>query len=204
VRAPDGRPAAAGPGLRVVAADDGGAQDAAQETSQDAAARAATGERAHRIPTPPVRRETTVRAGRDRTFEVFVRELGAWWPTNPFSRGGDRVRDVRLERRRGGLVTEHWADGTVHTWGELLAWDPPRGFTMAWRLTPEPTEVELRFLELGPALTRVEVEHRGWERLSDEQLGAACALPEGYAGGSFHRGWGMILDAFASRLAGPA
>ncbi|WP_019136968.1 SRPBCC domain-containing protein [Cellulomonas massiliensis] len=154
----------------------------------------------HRIPTPPVRRATTVRAGRDRTFDVFVRELGAWWPVTPFSRGEGRVRDVRLERRAGGLVTEHWDDGTVHAWGELLAWDPPRGFTMAWRLTPEPTEVELRFLELGPSLTRVEVEHRGWERLSDEQLGAACALPEGYAGGSFDRGWGIVLDAFARRV----
>lgn len=195
MRPPDGRPAVAGPALYVVTPPDSAAHDPARDGA---------GAPAHRIPTPPVRRETTVRAGRERTFEVFVRELGTWWPTTPFSRGGDRVRDVRLQRRAGGLVTEHWADGTVHTWGELLAWDPPRGFTMEWRLTPEPTEVELRFLELGPALTRVEVEHRGWERLSDEQLGAACALPEGYAGGSFHRGWGILLDAFASHLGGSA
>jgi hypothetical protein len=36
--------------------------------------------------------------------------------------------------------------------------------------TPAPTEVELMFTPLGPALTRVAVEHRGWEALDDAQL----------------------------------
>ena len=50
---------------------------------------------------------------------------------------------------------------------------------MTWQMTPVPTEIELRFKALGPALTRVEVEHRGWEALSDEQVAAECALPGG-------------------------
>jgi len=73
---------------------------------------------------------------------------------------------------------------------------------MSWLLTPEPTEVELRFRPLGAALTRVSVEHRGWERMTEEQLGGACALPEGYRGGSYVRGWGMILDRLVAHVDG--
>jgi hypothetical protein len=151
---------------------------------------------------PPVRQSTLVRASVELAFDVFVRELGAWWPVDPFSWGGDRVRDVVVDRRLGGSVVETWHDGTTRSWGELVAWDPPHGFTMSWLVTPEPTEVELSFRALGPALTRVAVEHRGWERMSEEQLGAACALPGGYRGGAFVRGWGMILGALVEHVDG--
>lgn len=150
------------------------------------------------LATPPVRQSTTVRASVERTFDVFVDELGAWWPVDPFSRGGSaRIRVVDVERRLGGAVREIWHDGTTHVWGELAAWDPPHGFTMSWLLTPVATEVELTFRPLGPSLTRVDVEHRGWERMSADELSAACALPEGYVGGSYHRGWGVILGELA-------
>ena len=55
------------------------------------------------------------------------------------------------------------------------------------------TEVELTFTGLGPALTRVAVEHRGWEQLTDEQLAEDCALPGGYLGGAYGEGWARIL-----------
>lgn len=152
------------------------------------------------LPAPPVHQATTVRADVDTTFDVFVREIGAWWPVEPFSTGGDRVRDLTVERRLGGSVVETWDDGTTHRWGELMAWDPPHGFTMSWLLTPEPTEVELTFRSLGAGLTRVSVEHRGWERMTEEQLGGACALPEGYRGGSYVRGWAMILARLSARI----
>src|SRR5213593_789334 len=102
---------------------------------------------------PPVRQATLVRSGIDHTFEVFVSMLGAWWPVQPFSAGQDRVRDVTLEQRVGGRVYETWRDGTVVEWGELLVWQPPHRFTMTWTVTPAPTEVELTFTALGPALT---------------------------------------------------
>jgi hypothetical protein len=142
---------------------------------------------------PPVRQSTVVRSDREHTFDVFVRTIGIWWPVNPFSAGKDRVRDVTIEPRTGGRVYETWQDGTQVTWGDLLAWDPPERFVMTWTMTPVPTEVELRFRVLGPALTQVEVEHRGWEALSDEQLAEDCALPGGYLGGSYAAGWTRIL-----------
>ncbi len=143
---------------------------------------------------PPVRQSTTVGAARDHTFGVFVDRLAEWWPLDPFSVGGSgRVARVEIDARVGGEVVEVWHDGTTHAWGTLLSWDPPGGLTMTWNITGKPTEVELRFVALGDATTRVDVEHRGWERLSPEELVAACALPGGYAGGAFDEGWATIL-----------
>jgi len=151
---------------------------------------------------PPVRQSTVVRSDREHTFDVFVRTIGIWWPVNPFSAGKDRVRDVTIEPRTGGRVYETWQDGTQVTWGELLAWDPPERFVMTWTMTPVPTEVELTFRVLGPALTQVEVEHRGWEALSDEQLAEDCALPGGYLGGSYAAGWTRILAQMVAAAEG--
>ena len=154
----------------------------------------------------PVRQSVVVRAPQRRTFDTFVRTIGAWWPVQPFSAGKDQVRAVTVERRRGGRVYETWADGTEVTWGELLAWEPPERVVMSWTMTPAPTEVELTFSALGPRLTRVAVTHRGWEALSDEQLGADCALPGGYAGGAYATGWALILGRLGAVLgiaAGP-
>jgi uncharacterized protein YndB with AHSA1/START domain len=147
---------------------------------------------------PPVRQSTLVRSDRRHTFDTFVTTIGIWWPVSPFSAGTDRVRDVTLEARAGGRVYETWDDGTEVDWGELLAWQPPERFVMTWNIFSVATEVELTFVELGPALTRVAVEHRGWERLSDEQLAADCALPGGYAGGAFYEGWARILGCLAA------
>lgn len=147
---------------------------------------------------PPVRQSTVVRSDVRHTFDAFVRTIGAWWPVPQFSAGQDRVRDVTFERRAGGRVYETWDDGTQVDWGTLRAWEPPERFVMSWTMTRIATEVELRFTALGPALTRVAVEHRGWEALTEQQLSEACALPGGYAGGAFDRGWSRILACFAA------
>lgn len=148
---------------------------------------------------PPVRQSTLVRSTRRHTFDTFVATIGAWWPVTPFSAGQDRVRDVTFERQTGGRVYETWTDGTEVDWGTLLAWEPPERFVMTWNIAAK-TEVELTFAELGPALTRVAVEHRGWERLSDEELTKDCALPGGYFGGAFDKGWADILGCFAAAM----
>lgn len=149
---------------------------------------------------PPIRQSTTVRSSREHTFDVFVSTIGQWWPLQPYSAGRERVRAVHVEPRVEGRVYEQWDDGTECDWGRLLAWEPPGRLVMTWEMTPAPTEVELTFTALGPSLTRVAVEHRGWEALTDAQLGADCARPGGYVGGAFVRGWEEILG----RLVGAA
>ena len=140
---------------------------------------------------PPIRQATLVRSDVRHTFDVFVRDIGTWWPTAPYSEGQEKVVDATFERRVGGRVFETWADGTEVTWGRVIAWEPPAMFAMTWELLPAVTEVELRFKPLGPALTRVELEHRGWEKLTAEQFAGATGVPGGY-----EAGWAHILDVF--------
>lgn len=147
---------------------------------------------------PPIRQATMVRSTREHTFDVFVATIGQWWPLQPYSAGKERVRTVEVEPRLEGRVFERWDDGTECDWGRLLAWEPPARLVMSWDMTPEPTQVELTFTALGPSLTRVAVEHRGWEALSDAQLGEDCARPGGYLGGAFVQGWTEVLDRLAA------
>ena len=154
-----------------------------------------------RLHRPPVRQSTTVAATRTHTFATFTGRLAEWWPLDPFSYGGSaRIATVTLDSRVGGGVVEHWDDGTSRPWGTLLTWNPPAGFSMTWAVTGEPTEIELSFISLQDRLTRVDLEHRGWERLTTQQVEAACALPGGYAGGAFDQGWSVILTAFKEHL----
>ncbi len=138
----------------------------------------------------PVRQAVVVPADAVRTFDVLVRDIGAWWPVAGYSLGGRRVVDVRLDGRVGGTLVEVWDDGSEHAWGEVLAWDPPRGFTTTWVVTQVPTEVELRVRPLGPGLSRVEVEHRGWQGLDDAGAGR----------GSYETGWVLVLDRLRQHL----
>ena len=149
---------------------------------------------------PPVRQATTVRSDLDHTFDTFVRTIGTWWPVQHLSIGKDRVRDVTVEPRDGGRVYETWDEGTTVDWGAVLVWDPPSRFVLSWDQTPSPTEVELTFRRIGPALTRVALEHRGWESLTDEQLAEDCAEPGGYSSGAYSRGWALVLERFAASL----
>ena len=117
--------------------------------------------------------------------------------------GGPRTGAQRHRRpRRGGRVYETWHDDTTVDWGELLVWDPPHRFTMSWTCTPAPTEVELTFSALGPSLTRVAVEHRGWEALSRGPAPRRLRRCPVATPRAFATGWARILAALAARRSG--
>jgi len=139
---------------------------------------------------PPIRRDTIVHSVVGHTFDVFVREIGTWWPMVPYSIGQEKVVAATVEPHLGGRVYETWADGSEATWGHVIAWEPPGVFGMTWELLPAVTDVELRFTALGPAVTRVELEQRGWDRLTTEELAAASTVAGGYAAG-----WARVLDS---------
>jgi hypothetical protein len=81
---------------------------------------------------PPIHKSVMVRSDRDHVFDVFVREIGQWWPTLSHSMGGADVAQVTVERHVGGRVYETWTDGRQCTWGEVLVWEPPERFAMTW------------------------------------------------------------------------
>ena len=68
----------------------------------------------------------------------------------------------------GGRIYERTPDGAEHDWGEVTVWRPPTRLAYLWHLRrdrSDATEVEIRFTANDSGGTRIEIEHRGWERL---------------------------------------
>jgi uncharacterized damage-inducible protein DinB len=91
-------------------------------------------------------------------------------------------------------------DGTECDWGRILVWEPPQRFVLAWQLNPkweyEPdmskaSEVEVSFTAEPDGSTRVDLEHRYFDRHGDgaAQLRAGVDSPEG---------WGGLLKKYAA------
>jgi len=136
-----------------------------------------------------VKRSVSVPLPVEKAFQLFTDGIGTWWPFVTHSLGGEETEDAVLEPRVGGLVYERRRDGTTEEWADVTAWDPPHRLELSWRVNPtraEPTEVEVEFVPEG-AGTRVELEHRGWERLEDG--------PEARA--NYDTGWEFVLGRYS-------
>jgi len=111
----------------------------------------------------PIRKSLVVEASRERAFRVFTEEHGAWWPLATHHIGKKPAETVVIEPRAGGRWFERATDGDTCLWGHVQVWDPPNRLVLLWQVTADyaydeafSTEVEVRFVVLGPALTRVE------------------------------------------------
>src|SRR5215212_3360179 len=86
--------------------------------------------------TVPIQKTVRVPLPVEKAFRLFTAEVGSWWPVVTHSIGGEGVEAV-FDGREGGRLYERAADGSEHDWGEVVAWDPPRAFTLDWRVGPE-------------------------------------------------------------------
>jgi uncharacterized protein YndB with AHSA1/START domain len=138
----------------------------------------------------PVRSSVTVRASRERAFRVFTERIGEWWPIAEHSIASDAMT-AAMECRAGGRIVERHPDGREANWGTILVWEPPERLVFSWNPSYEQrpeTEVEVNFTEVGDGRTRVDLEHRGWERLGGTG-------PESRRG--YDEGWPRVLERFA-------
>ena len=123
-------------------------------------------------PIEPLRLAFRVQCSPGHAFMTWTERIAAWWPADHTASGEPNLVVV-LEGRIGGRIFERTSAGAEHDWGEVLAWEPPHRLVYSWHLRrdrADATEVEIRFLADGDA-TRVEIEHRGWERLGAEGAG---------------------------------
>jgi uncharacterized protein YndB with AHSA1/START domain len=127
-------------------------------------------------------------------FEVWTARTSLWWPvTHTVSVEPDL--EVRFEPRVGGRIFERTKTGAEHDWGEIVEWEPPRRLVYRWHLRQDradATEVEIQFLRAAGSGTRVEIEHRGWDRLG----AAGQARRDGN-----YAGWGGLLPHFVAACA---
>lgn len=143
----------------------------------------------------PVRKTVAVDLDVERAFALFTEEIGTWWPVGTHSIHGERVSEVVVEGREGGRVYERTAGGEEADWGLVLVWEPPSRLVLEWRVDPSapaPTEVEVRFAADGEG-ARVELEHRGWERLGEAAAGSRA---------SYDTGWEHVLGRYAETAGG--
>ena len=73
-----------------------------------------------------------------------------------------------FEPRVGGRIFERTTGGKEIEWGEITLWDPPNRVAYLWHISADrsdATDVVIVFKQLGDSSTRVDIEHRGWERL---------------------------------------
>ncbi len=151
----------------------------------------------------PVQVSVQVQAPVSRAFEAFTSEIGAWWPKeNTFSE--DRLRAVIIEPLEGGRWYEVDQDGERFDWGRVLDFEPVERVTLTWQIThegkpePEPeraSQVDVRFEEVGPSITRVTVTHSAFERHGEV---GARVWREGMAS---EQGWSKLLGRYAQMLA---
>ena len=151
-----------------------------------------------------VRKTITVQASPERAFRVFTEEYDTWWPRSHHI-GKSPMKKAIIEGRVGGRCYSEQVDGTDCDWGSVLVWDPPRRLVIAWQIDArwqfEPdlaksSEVEVRFTAEAGGGTRVDLEHRHFERMG----AGGAGMREGVDAPG---GWGTLLEEFKTRAEQP-
>jgi uncharacterized protein YndB with AHSA1/START domain len=134
----------------------------------------------------PINKTVVVPLPVEKAFRLFTDGIGSWWPLETHSIEGGKAETAVFDVEAGRLY-ERTADGTTHDWGVVTAWDPPHRFVLDWIVNPERagTDLEVRFSPEGDG-TRVELEHRGWERRSLDERN------------DYDGGWDLVLGEFVA------
>jgi uncharacterized protein YndB with AHSA1/START domain len=148
----------------------------------------------------PVRKSVIVKATPQRAFEVFTLHIDRWWPKAK-GIGATPIKESVIEPFVGGRWHTLHEDGTDIVVGHVRVWQPGKQFVVSWEISsawkPDSraamaSEVDVRFVPEAQGSTRVELEHRDFER-----MGAA----EGEAMRSgVDKGWPGMLDLFAKEV----
>lgn len=149
----------------------------------------------------PVRKTLVVQATPERAFNVFTAGLDRWWPKS-HGLGATPIRESIIEPFVGGRWYTKSEDGAEAVVGHVLVWQPAERFVVTWEISADwksdprvafTSEVEVRFLRDTAVSTRVELEHRNFER-----MGAAAGetMRKGVDGG-----WPTLLELFAKEVA---
>jgi len=143
----------------------------------------------------PVRKSVRVNVNAERAFGIFTSGIGRWWPHDHGI--GKKPFTPIIETRLGGRWYELAEDGTQTNVGKIVAWEPPTRFVVTWDINsqwkPDTTvssEVEVKFIPDGANATRVELEHRKFERMGAE--------PGEVMRQSVDGGWPGMLERFKS------
>ena len=134
--------------------------------------------------TPPLRHSFTVECPVEHAFDTWARRTSLWWPTG-HTVSAEPGLEVVFEPRPGGRIFERTPSGREEDWGEILVWEPPARLAYIWHLRQDradATEVEISFTPESGERTRVDIEHRGWDRLGNHAEDRRERNERGWAG----------------------
>ncbi len=146
-----------------------------------------------------IRHAVTVELPPEEAFARFVDDLRHWWPSE-YTWSQSALVEIAIEARYGGKCFEIGPHEFRCDWGRILEFQPPRRLVLSWQISPrrEPvpdgrraSEVEFRFEGERKGVTRVELEHRGFERHGDGAQDYRAALAS-------DQGWPYILGRYAA------
>lgn len=143
------------------------------------------------LTTEVVRKSVIVDCTVEEAFRVFTEDALSWWPVQSHSIH-ETVSQIVFEGEVGGEVYELSTTGNKGHWATVLGWEPPHRIVLAWNVMQaeaSATEVDVRFLPEG-ARTRVELEHRGWNRLAEDAEAKRS---------SYDSGWDFVLGKYVER-----
>jgi len=154
------------------------------------------------VETAPVTKTISVRASSERAFQAFTEEFDSWWPRTHHI-GKSPMKKAIVETHLGGRCFTEQVDGTACDWGRIVVWEPPRRFVMAWLIDAQwqyqpdaskASEVEVRFTPQADGSTRVDLEHRNFERMGGSGTNMRMMVDS-------PGGWGHTLELYAAHLA---
>lgn len=114
----------------------------------------------------PLRLSVVVVCSAEHAFRVWTARTSRWWPVSHTVTESAGL-EVVFEAQVGGRIFERTPAGMEVDWGEITVWEPPRRLGYLWHINADrsdATEVEIAFIDQGDETTRVDIEHRGWER----------------------------------------
>ncbi|MFI6758412.1 SRPBCC family protein [Micromonospora sp. NPDC050417] len=141
-----------------------------------------------------------VSAPPEHAFAVFTGGLADWWVMEYTWSGPGALAEIGFEPHTGGMAYEIGPHGFRSDWGRVLDWQPPHRLVFTWQIAPDrlpvpdpsnASEVEVRFLPDGVDQTRVELEHRAFDRHGEAAEGYREALTAG---------WHELLSRYAASV----
>ena len=124
----------------------------------------------------PVRKSVVVDATPAEAFDTFTAGIDRWWPKSHGIGAAPLVESVIEPRVGGRWYTKH-ADGSEAVVGHVSIWQPGERFVVSWEISADwkpdarvalASEVEVRFTAEAAARTRVDLEHRNFERMGQQ------------------------------------
>ena len=86
--------------------------------------------------TEAIRRSVTVDCSVEHAFETFTERIHEWWPLAKHSieqyESGNPAETVVFQGGAGGQIYERTTKGEELKWADVVAYEPPHRFVLAW------------------------------------------------------------------------